>query len=428
MNDRYYIRIIINRIEKKLRWGKVSKWTDHEYKRLSTLIYDDTTISISAQTLKRLFGKIKYKDDYKAQPATKDALARFLGYADWEGFVKNRRYLLFRLLSAPMSISTRDVKMIMKILLPAGLVVLLLIVWPMTAARRKPLLVSAENLSGTVPHTVSIHYDISDIKNEVFVDFDQEEAEHNYKGELLNKKLNLINHCFEAPGYYNVRLKSRNKVLDSLKVHVLSEDWSTYYFNDDNFIQRKFIFGLEHKVQAPERDSILYIPRAWLNNRGFNGNTVYYLEHMLYRDFGISADSSTLEVRYKNSSELGGISCYDVEFRIIAENGMVSVILVQKGCYRWSEITVGQQHLNGKFNDLSFLSADLSSWNTMKIKLSDNRAFFINNTDTLFSSQYDQKLGRIMGIRFVTKGSGAFDFVRLYNYHDNLLYDENFGK
>ena len=80
MTDRYYINIIIRKIEKKLNWKKVSLWTDNEFKKLSLLILEETSISISPQTLKRLFGKVKYKDDYTTQPATKDALARFLGY------------------------------------------------------------------------------------------------------------------------------------------------------------------------------------------------------------------------------------------------------------------------------------------------------------------------------------------------------------
>jgi hypothetical protein len=427
MSDRYYIRIIINRIEKKLRWGKVSQWTDHEYKRLSTLIYDDTSISISAQTLKRLFGKIKYKDDYKAQPATKDALARFLGYTDWEKFVKDSRYVLLRLLPPPLTTNFRAMRPAIRLLVPSGIILLLLLAWIMTGARKNTLSIYAENVTGTVPHTISIHYDISGRKNNVYIDFDQDEAELNNTGELLNKNLKLINHCFESPGFYNVRFKSRGKVIDSVKVLVKSDGWGTYYFNDDNFILRKFIFGLEHKVQAPENNGILYFSRADLNSRGFNGNTVYYLEHMLYSDFPVSADSSMLEVKYKNSSEIGGISCYDVEFRIIAENGIVSVILVQKGCYRWSEITVGKKHLNGKYDDLSFLSADLSFWNTMKIDLSGNKAFFINNNDTLFSTGYDKPLGQIKGIRFLTKGSGAFDYVKLTDNQNKLIFEDNFG-
>jgi hypothetical protein len=224
-----------------------------------------------------------------------------------------------------------------------------------------------------------------------------------------------------------VKLSSRGKEVASTKVHVLSDGWSSYYFNNDNFIQRKFVFGLENRVQRAGNTGMLYISPSELNSKGFNGNTVYYLEHLLYSDFRVSADSCLFEVRYRNSSEIGGISCYDVEFRIIGENGLASVILVQKGCYRWSELTIGEKQLNGKFNDLSFLSADLSSWNTMKILTSDNKVFMINNSDTIFSTSYTQLLGQVKGIRLVTKGSGAFDYLKLFNKSGALVFDDNFG-
>ena len=262
----------------------------------------------------------------------------------------------------------------------------------------KPVTFYAENVTGIVPHTVSFHLNISNFRNkDVYLDFDQNEAENATNVELLDKHLTLINHCFESPGYYNVRLSAKGKVLASAKIHVLSEGWTSYYFNDDNFILRKFVFGLEKRVKDDADDGMLYISPKELNNKGLNGNTVYYLEHLLYKDFHGSADSCLFEVRYQNSSEMGGISCYDVEFRIIGENGLASVMLVQKGCYRWSEITIGEKQLNGKYNDLSHLSADLSSWNIMKIVINNNKALIINNSDTIFTTHYNQPLGMIKG-------------------------------
>ena len=123
---------------------------------------------------------------------------------------------------------------------------------------------------------------------------------------------------------------------------------------------------------------------------------------------------------------MGGISCYDEEFRIVGENGIASVMLVQKGCYRWSEIIIGEKHLNGKYDNLSSLSADMSAWNVLKISIKNNKASIINGADTIFTCHYNQLLGQIKGIRFVTKGSGAFDYVRLFNIQGELLFNDNF--
>jgi hypothetical protein len=427
MNDRYYINIIIRRIEKKLGWKKVSLWTDNEFKKLGLLIYEKTAISISPQTLKRLFGKVKYKEVYHAQPATKDALARLIDYHDWDAFVKDQHYSIYKYLTViRVSINGRLNKKSVALILSSVILAFLVIIVSRTISNTQ-ITFYAENVTGMAPHTVSIHLNVSKLKNkDLYIDFDQSEEEDPSRGELIDKNLKLINHCFESPGYYNVKLVSKGKILASTKIHVLSEGWNSYYFNNDNFRLRKFVFELQNRVQKVEKNGILYISPAELINKGFNGNTVYYLEHLMYKDFHVSADNCVFEAGYKNSSEIGGISCYDVEFRIIGENGLVSVILVQKGCYRWSEITVGEKHLNGKYNDLSFLSADLSDWNQMKILLNKNKAVLVNNSDTIFTTQYEELLGQVKGIRFVTKGSGAFDYVRLFNDRHELAFDENF--
>jgi len=429
MTDRYYINIIIRKIEKKLSWKKVSLWTDNEFKKLSIHIYEETSISISPQTLKRLFGKIKYKEVYTIQPATKDALAKFLNYEDWDAFIRDQTHSIYRHISSvSYRIYLNHSKSRLLFVFPA-IVFIAFSIFLIYGIKGKPVEFYAENVTGMVPHTVSFHLNISKFRDKkVYLDFDQNEAENAANIESLDKHLTLINHCFESPGYYNVRLLSKGKVLASTKIHVLSEGWTSYYFNDDNFVLRKFVFGFEKRVSDTVNDGILYISPKDLNNKGLNGNTVYYLEHLLYKDFQISADSCLLEVRYKNSNEIGGISCYDVEFRIVGENGLASVMLVQKGCYRWSEITIGEKQLNGKYNDLSPLSTELSSWNIMKIYINKHKASIINNSDTIYTSTYNQLLGMIEGIRFITKGSGAFDYIRLYDDRGELLFEDNFGK
>jgi hypothetical protein len=403
-------------------------WTDHEYRKLSSLIYESTSISISPQTLKRLFGKVKYKDDYNAQPATKDALARFLDYSGWDAFVSDQSagisrysYLLKKRWIGSFSNITSVFLLLAGILVISTSVVLI-------KSKRKSITFNAINVTGITPHTVSFHYDISSFSNkEVYIDLDHKEAEDNSSLERLDKHRTLLNHCYESPGFYNVTVLSEGKVLGSAKIHSLSEGWVSYYFNDDNFSRRKFIFGLEKRVRDNENDGLMYISPKEINNQGFNGNTVYYLEHMIFKDFQVSADSCTFEVSYRNSSDIGGISCYDTEFRIIGENGIASVMLVQDGCYRWSEITIGEKHLNGKYNDLSFLSTDLSRWNVLRIKTENNFASIINGTDTIFTSQYSQHIGQIKGIRFITKGSGVFDYLSLYDGKGQIVYDEHFG-
>jgi hypothetical protein len=427
MNNVHYINIIIRLIEKKLNWRKVIFWTDNNYKKLSQLVFKDTNISISPQTLKRLFGKVKYKESYTPQPATKEALSMFVGFKDWDSFVssqtKTNRKLFDSLKNKSIS---RPVKI--TILLVTFAILLSISAYELLQIRnKKEMTFYAENVTGKTPHTVAFHYDISKLAaRNVYINFDQNEAENQLKGELLDKDRQVINHCFETPGFYHVKMFVNSKVESAVNVHVLSEGWASYYFNDDNFSLRKFIFGLEQKVRDIRNDGQLYISPEDLNDQGFNGNTVYYLEHLQYDTFNVSGDHCIFEVKYQNNPEMGGISCYDAEFRIIGENGLASVMLVQQGCHRWSEVTVGEVYLNGKYDDLTPLSADLSNWNILKIIIEKRSAVVTSRNDTIFSCAYQQSIGSVKGIRFVTKGSGTFDYVRLYNENNNLVYEDNF--
>jgi hypothetical protein len=89
---------------------------------------------------------------------------------------------------------------------------------------------------------------------------------------------------------------------------------------------------------------------------------------------------------------------------------------------------VGEKHLNGKYYDLSSFSRDLSSWNVLRIKTKNGKAVITNGSDTIFTCDYVRQLGNIKGIRLLTKGSGAFDYVKLFNAGEQATYDENFGE
>jgi hypothetical protein len=71
-------------IEQKLNWRSAEEWRNYEFMELSEKILDATSVNLSATTLKRIFGKLKYES--LPSSATLNALAAFLGYASWMDF------------------------------------------------------------------------------------------------------------------------------------------------------------------------------------------------------------------------------------------------------------------------------------------------------------------------------------------------------
>ncbi len=79
--DESLIRQVKKLFEEKTGWGNSDTWTNQDFLQLSELIRDETGITISHVTLKRVWGKVRY--DSLPNTHTLNTLAQFLGYDNW---------------------------------------------------------------------------------------------------------------------------------------------------------------------------------------------------------------------------------------------------------------------------------------------------------------------------------------------------------
>src|SRR5258705_8199267 len=117
-HDAEYLQLCIRLIEQKLNWRPADEWRNYEFTELSEKILDSTGVNLSATTLKRIFGKLKYES--LPSSATLNALSAFIGYESWMDF-KSKQAL------AKPAIAKATTLVGKKFLLK-------LKVWPMTAA------------------------------------------------------------------------------------------------------------------------------------------------------------------------------------------------------------------------------------------------------------------------------------------------------
>lgn len=184
MKDDKHLQYCLQRIEEKLNWGKSSSWKEPDFLQLSEIISKETEISISPQTLKRLYGKIKYKDYYNPQRATKDALVKFLGFDDWTAFIKlskdkidseeQRRKLTFGKRK-----TYRITLLVISIVVPVLLLIAYTVKFKFSKDHKQTASFSFDTTDSVafVPYTVSIKYNIKQISSDsVYVDFDFKHA------------------------------------------------------------------------------------------------------------------------------------------------------------------------------------------------------------------------------------------------------------
>src|ERR1700761_3956225 len=79
--DENLIRQVKKMFEEKTGWGNSDTWTNQDFLQLSELIRDETGVTLSHVTLKRVWGKVKYES--LPNTHTLNTLAQYLGYDNW---------------------------------------------------------------------------------------------------------------------------------------------------------------------------------------------------------------------------------------------------------------------------------------------------------------------------------------------------------
>src|SRR6201999_1850948 len=86
--DESLIRQVKQLFEEKTGWGDSAQWSNQDFIQLGELIREQTGVTISHVTLKRVWGKVKY--DSLPNTHTLNTLVQFLGYENWRDFSVRR--------------------------------------------------------------------------------------------------------------------------------------------------------------------------------------------------------------------------------------------------------------------------------------------------------------------------------------------------
>lgn len=441
MKDSDLLVICIKKIEEKVKWGKPTQWADRDFIQLSEQLLDDTGVYISKNTLKNVFRKIGKDNNYTPQKATRNALVQFLGYENWNTF-RNEQY---RIQQDTKSKNQKSgfIKFKKKhLLFISGVILMVLTVIFGVQKLIKPtdtysIMFKAGKRIGYAPHTVRFEYDIEKLPfDSIFIDHSYEHHNYGYQIFGLDKNRKFINHCYQIPGVYLVRLIANEQVLAKERIHVLSDGWIGLASNrfskkmeHNGKLQppefKHLIFNLHHIFKNPVHNGMLYIPAQNVEELGIN-KRFYWTEFRNIKDFHSKGDSAIFEIRFRNNSKQGGISCFDSQFILMGDSSFLKITLVEPGCYRYANAIIGHSRLAGDIDNLSSFQHDLSRWRTLKIMVSDWIVSLYLDNELFYERKYTLPIGCIKGLLFSFKGSGAIDFVRIYNLQKKLLYYDDF--
>ncbi len=181
-----------------------------------------------------------------------------------------------------------------------------------------------------------------------------------------------------------------------------------------------------NKYAKESRPICSCIKNGWLRLEHEPSFKSEYYAEFDYKQKICLTDNFTYEIRLNNSKAIGGIPSLDVGFGFGGQAGSILASLMgEVGGQPWTNIVVNDKTI---VSNKPYLVLDFSSWVVIKLKFQNNNITYSSNGTQFFSAPYVGNICNIENLHFWFKGSGAIDYVKIYdNSTGASLYEENFN-
>jgi|SRR5215203_228928 len=415
-HDTGYLQLCTRLIEEKLNWRPAEEWRNYEFTGLSEKISDATGVNLSATTLKRIFGKLKYES--LPSSATLNALAAFLGYESWMDFkskqsvnkqpvqkkAPGRKNFLLQHKVWPMTAAAAVIIVILAFTFLSGRSVKPL-------KNEKEIVFSTKPLAKGLPNSVVFNVDLKgNTPNKVVI----QQSWDSTRTVTLQPGQKEATGIYYLPGYFRAKLILDGKIIKEHDLFIRSDNWMatidhqpipTYIKEDDLLIKD------EMTVSEKVLKEIKTITKpTWLSY------------HLVKPFGGLQSDNFTLESSVKNTFSEGPAVCKTARIFVLCSKGALIIPFTIPGCVGDISLKANDHYLDGRSNDLSSFSTDLSDWAKVKVELK-NRVMKIFLNDKLIRQEtYKEDAGEVVGIRFSFLGAGAIKNINLLNGKEEKVY------
>ena len=415
-HDTGYLQLCTRLIEEKLNWRPAEEWRNYEFTELSEKILDATSVNLSATTLKRIFGKLKY--DSLPSSATLNALAAFLGYESWMDFKSKQPFNK----QEPEKMTTTRKKFLLQYK-----------VWPMTAAAAviivilaftflsgksvKPLkneneiVFTSKPLADGLPNSVVFNVDLKgNTPNKIVI----QQSWDSTKTVVLQTGQKEATGIYYLPGYFRAKLILDGKIIKEHDLFIRSDNWMAT-------VDHQPIPSYIKKDDLLLKDEMTVSKNVLKEIKTITKPT--WLTYHLVKPFdGLQSDNFTLESSIRNTFSEGPAVCKTARIFVLCSKGAFIIPFTIPGCIGDINLKANDHYLDGHSNDLSSFSTDLSDWANVKVEVR-NRVMKIFLNDKLVRQEtYKADAGEVVGIRFSFLGAGAVKKIKLLDGKEAKVY------
>ncbi len=444
MHDIVVIKQILQDIKERMILSEISEWTNSTYSEISEAVFAKTGVLLSRNTLKNMVAKVLENElSFTPQNSTRQALVHFLDYADWNDY-KQKNIQLF---TEPVHEATDDLPVSSKNY--SGAVIIILVISALIAVffviANKPKLnrdagysFSLNDSVGYAPHTFTINYDFSQIKDSVFVDFDVYSAAGRYEYKQISNDKGLLNFCYYNPGKYTITVYIAHKPVKTFNVLILSNGWVAKVYNAE-----------DEKVEKP--DALVPFRAMWpryirfdnIINQGFinesemevkedfvktlsNIRKNYKTEFSVFQEFEIDGDNIDFMVNFFNKKFGIENYCYSAGFELIGTERNLTFDIMQPGCKIYARYWLSDQYKDGFSNNLTNFEHSFLLPRTVKMEIRNKALKLYLDDKSFFNCKYNASVGKIIGIVLTFKGSATVNWIELKDAKSGKYFRDDF--
>ncbi len=434
----YHLEICCRFVGEKYGNPAITTWTNGDYIKLSSILSRHTDVQISHSTLKRIFGKLKTTERYYPQKATRDALAHYAGYTDWETFVQKhprpvkaevpKQQKAEQEIVGPTTSSVQKNVLKKRSWLPIiGLLIAgiaAISIWKFSEKKQparintKVINLICNNPEGGNPHSatfkIQLPANFSGDLSQFTVDFGDGRRERPVTS------LAVFTHYYQVPGRYYAVLKYNSVPVDTVAVYLKTNGWTAaaQMEHDTTRVYPVNSFTID-------KNKRILVNADQLFRSGVDTNRTFFVQFVNTKPLAIEGDNCELTADVNTSFQRPGVRCSQVGIELFGERSKHDIVLMKPGCVSWAHLRFSEIFKDGGTDDLSSIGTDLSNGGIIRLLVADKKVSLFINDKLVFSTVYRVPLKNLFGIGVSFSGIGTVNNLELKNRKTGQIFNES---
>ncbi|MBC9795716.1 hypothetical protein [Sinomicrobium weinanense] len=399
-------------IEEKLGWGSGSDWSSQNFEQLSEKILEHTGVTISHNTLKRLWGRIPYHST--PSTATLNTLAKFTGYENWSAFCagNSKETHIGKKNHRPV----RDIRRwgkngkrtaLTAILIISALSALVILSFSRTGINKKDFGFTSKKIAEGLPNSVIFEVEASGANANDKIEIQQ--SWDVSKRQIINKEDSLVASVYYNPGYFDAKLVVNDQIVKQHGILIPSDGWLALMETDHEPVYFKPGEFKSEKGMAVSPELI----RSYHVNAPVINTVVNYYWVEDFKELRV--DDFEMETSLKNIPFQNYRSCQKSEIILYCEGEIILIPLSVKGCIADLNLHLLDRNIHGNRNNLSGFGVEFSSWVSVKCVSKDGALTIFVNDRVAYKASLEGKTNRVYGVKYRFEGTGAISGLKISN-------------